>query len=146
MPTCDGEVCFELIYDAKVINLHEFRIARLYMPGRDEPPGCTTPTESETRELMEHFENFVVKRLERDDSARSGCPEGCQCVYNGRFSEWSEWMEYPGDRLEVVAHTSRDDGKTVCEWKVHGAVKVRYKKRLGDCFRARLFPDPGSSP
>ena len=141
MPACDGGECYELIYDAKVINLHDFRIARLYMPGREEPPGCTSPTESETRELMEYFENFVVKRLEREESSRSGCPDGCQCVYNGRYSEWSEWMEYPSDQVEVVTHTSRDDKKTVCEWKIRGAVKVRYKKRLGDCFKGNLFSE-----
>lgn len=140
MPVCDGKECYELIYDAKLINLHEFRIARLYMPGREEPPGCATPTESETIELTEGLENFVVKRLERDDSSRSECPEGCQCVYNGRFSEWSEWKNYPDDQVEMVTHTSRDDRKTVCQWKVRGTVKIRYKKRLGDCFRARLPP------
>ena len=76
---------------------------------------------------------------EREDSSRSGCPEGCQCVYNGRYSEWSEWMDYPDDSVEVVTHTSCDDGKTVCEWRVRGSVKIRYKKRLGDCFRGNLF-------
>lgn len=143
MVSCDGKECYELIYDARVISLHEFRIARLYMPGRQEPPGCTSPSESETQELMEHFENTAVKRLEREDSSRSGCPEGCQCVYNGRYSEWSEWMDYPGEQMEVVTHTSRDEGRTVCEWKVRGSVKIRYKKRLGDCFRARLFSEQG---
>lgn len=138
MSRCDGHECYELIYDAKLTNLHEFRIARLYLPGKDAPPGCATPTESETRELMEHFENLVVKRLERSESSRVGCPEGCQCVYNGRFSEWSEWVDYPDDQIEAVAHTSRDGKKTVCEWKLRGVVKVRYKKKLGDCFRKRL--------
>lgn len=138
MSVCDGKECYELIYDAKLINLHEFRIARLYMPGRNEPPGCATPTESETTELMEGLENFVVKRLERDGSSRSKCPDGCQCIYNGRFSEWSEWKNYPDDQVEMVTHTSRDNRKTVCEWKVCGTVKIRYKRRLGDCFRAVL--------
>lgn len=141
MAACDGRECYELIYDAKVINIHEFRISRLYMPGREEPAGCMTPTESETRELMEYFENFVVKRLERDKSSRVECPDGCQCKYNGRFSEWSGWMEYPKEQLEVVTHTSRNDGRMVCEWKIRGSVKIRYKKRLGDCFRMKLFPE-----
>ena len=133
--SCNGKECYELVYDAKVINLHEFRIARLYVPGRDYPPGCTTPTESEKVELMEYLESYVVKRLEKSES--TGCPEGCRCVYNGRFSEWSEWQEYPDDQVEVITRTSRDN--IVCEWKIRGSVKVRYKKRLGDCFRASLF-------
>ncbi len=140
MPPCDGQECYELIYDARLINPHDLRIARLYLPGKDQQSDCATPTEPETEELVRHFENFVVKRLERDASSRVGCSEGCECVYNGRFSEWSEWRGYPGDRIEVVAHTSRDGKKTVCEWRVSGVVKVRYKKRLGDCFRKSLPP------
>lgn len=132
----DGQHCYTLIYEANVINLHDFRIARLYMPGKSGPSGCTTPTESETRELMEHLEKFVVKRL-GEESAQFKCPEGYHCVYNGRFSEWSEWMDYPNDIVEVIAHTRRDD--TVCEWRVSGVVKIRYRKKLGDCFRERLF-------
>ena len=135
---CDGCQCHELIYDAQVINLHEFRIARLYMPGRAEPPGCTSPTESEKGELMKSLEKFVTNKLEGLESAGSRCPDGCKCIYNGRLSEWSGWVEYPDDPVQTVSHTSRDDSNISCEWKVSGVVRVRYRKRLGDCFRERL--------
>ncbi len=141
MSPCDGQECYELIYDAKLINQHEFRIARLYMPGKDTSVGCTTPTESETRELVGYFENYVIRKLERRPSSRITCPDGCECIYNGRFSEWSEWADYPDEQIEMVARTSRDDKNTVCEWKLRGSVRVRYKKRFGDCFAEKLFDD-----
>ena len=136
---CEGSECYELIYDTKLTNIHEFRITRLYLPGADSPTGCTTPTEEETNELIGYFENFVVKRLEREESSFTKCSQECECVFNGRFSEWSEWRDYSEDQIEVVAHTSRDEKKIVCEWKIRGFVKMRYKKRLGDCFRKKLF-------
>ena len=137
--SCEGSECYEIIYDAKLINLHEFRITRLFSPGKEVPPGCTTPTEDETNELVGKLENYVVKNLEREESSFIQCPQGCECIFNGRFSEWSEWRDYSEDQIEVVAHTSRENKKIVCEWKVRGFVKVRYKKRLGDCFRKKLF-------
>ena len=116
--------------------MHEFRIARLYLPGKESQSGCVAPTESETGLLVKHFTDMVARRLERDASARQECPEGCRCIYNGRFSEWSEWADYSNDRVEVVAKTTRDG--TTCEWKLRGSVRVRYRKRLGDCFGLQL--------
>lgn len=130
---CNGKECYELVYEAKVINLHDFRIARLYTPSGNEPSGCTTPTESETRELVEYLENFVVKRL---SNSKQECPKDCKCIYNGRFSDWSEWMSY-SESIEATTNTSRDG--IICKWRIRGTVKIRYKKRLGDCFSLSLF-------
>ena len=41
---CEGKECYELIYDVALIKLHDFRIVRLYSPGKEAPQGCTTPT------------------------------------------------------------------------------------------------------
>ena len=71
--------------------------------------------ESETDELVRQFQNFVIKRLEQDESSFVRCTGGCDCVFNGRFSEWSEWKEYPEDQIEIVTHTSMDDKKIVCD-------------------------------
>ena len=137
---CEGHECYEMIYDAKMINAGEFRITRLYLPGKDNDvqTGSIAPTEAETEELMGQFENSIIRRLESQKGSLVKCPQGCQCVFNGRFSEWSEWRDYPEDRITVVARTAKKDSTASCEWKLMGSVKIRYKKRLGDCFSERL--------
>ena len=135
---CDGQECYNLIYQVSIIHPHEFRIARLYVPGDDGQSGCTSPTEDEEQELIGRFEESVARRLEDDVSAKFMCPDGCRCIYNGRFSEWSAWEDYAAESIEVVTRTSRAGG-IYCRWKLRGKVKMRYRKKLGDCFRPKLF-------
>ncbi len=146
---CGGHGCHDVIYDVKLTNVGEFRITRLYLPGKDGSSsssnsvqsGSIAPTESETDELIGQFENSVIKRLESLETSTVRCEQGCECVFNGRFSEWSEWKSYP-QRITVVARTSqKGNTSAACEWKLMGTVRIRYKKRLGDCFPESLSKD-----
>ncbi len=134
---CEGQECYELIYEAQMILPNDFRITKVYSRGRDTPSECDTLTESEKEELEKQFEKKVIKILEQQSSSFSDCCDDCECKFNGRLSEWSEWMEYPNDLISTIGIISK--GNVICEWKLGGYIKLRYKKRLGDCFRKKLF-------
>jgi len=134
---CEGQECYELIYEAQMILPHDFRITKVYSVGRKTPSECDTLTESEKEELEKQFEKKVVKILEQQSSSFSDCCGDCECRFNGRLSEWSAWMEYPNDLISTIGIISKSN--VICEWKLSGYVKLRYKKRLGDCFSKKLF-------
>ena len=134
---CQGQECYKLIYDIKIILPHDFCATKVYTVGKNTPSECNRLTDSEREELEKQFEKKVIKILEQQTSSYFGCCENCECKFNGRLSEWSAWVEYPSDRISTTGVISKSD--VMCEWKLSGYVKLRYKKRLGNCFPKRLF-------
>ena len=136
--SCEGQECYELIYDAETILHTDFRISKVYSIGKKEQPVCSSLSDSEEEELENQFAKQVIKKLEQQASV-SRCCDDCECKFNGRLSEWSAWVEYPKDLISTTGVIVKSG--VTCEWKLSGYVKIRYKKRLGDCFAKKLFKE-----